>query len=383
VLNANTTVSGALQSGDCRISDVLSGGDSSLVDQYQFTLSASAEVTISMTSSSFDTFLRLTDANLGALSQDDDSGTGFNAEISTTLNAGTYFIFANSATNTEESGSYSLTLTTSGGSSGGGSNSGVPTKLTNGSVIELPVVGESLVGSDGITVTVPQSAVAVSINVTVVKPSGSGHITVFPCGVAEPEASNLNYLSGQVIANGAIAQPSSSGDICVFAFRDTDVIVDMAGWFTSGYIGATPKRLLDTRNGTGGRNTALVKDEVFSVPVAGEVLSTTGVNRSVPANASAVSLNVTVVRPSSSGHVTVWPCGQDKPLASNLNYKAGDIVANNVIAPIGSDGSVCLSSFANVDIIVDMAGWFENSGINGFVGAVPKRLVDTRVGTGP
>ena len=78
------------------------------------------------------------------------------------------------------------------------------------------------------------------LNVTTVKPIGPGHLTVYPCDTAEPEASNLNYLSGQVIANNN-STASSSGDICVFAFRDTDVIVDMAGWFTSGYIGATPK----------------------------------------------------------------------------------------------------------------------------------------------
>jgi hypothetical protein len=103
----------------------------------------------------------------------------------------------------------------------------------------------------------------------------------------------------------------------------------------------------------------------------------------VPSTATAAALNITVVRPTGNGHVTVWPCGVDMPNASNLNYLAGDIVANNVIAPIGDDGTVCLSSFAGSDVIVDISGWFEGSASNGFIGSTPKRLVDTRDATGP
>ena len=59
----------------------------------------------------------------------------------------------------------------------------------------------------------------------------------------------------------------------------------------------------------------------------------------VPSGATAVALNV-IVKPTANGHITVFPCGVDVPLASNLNYLAGDVIANNVIAPIGSDGSI-------------------------------------------
>jgi hypothetical protein len=49
----------------------------------------------------------------------------------------------------------------------------------------------------------------------------------------------------------------------------------------------------------------------------------------------------------------------------------------------GADGSVCLYTSATSDIIVDIAGWFSGDATNGFVGSTPKRLVDTRDGTGP
>ncbi|HSP30059.1 MAG TPA: SGNH/GDSL hydrolase family protein, partial [Ilumatobacteraceae bacterium] len=79
---------------------------------------------------------------------------------------------------------------------------------------------------------------------------------------------------------------------------------------------------------------------------------------------------------------TVWPCGTPKPDASNVNFAAGATVANGVVAPIGPDGSVCISTSADAHLLVDVAGWFA-SGDSGFVGNVPRRLVDTRNSIGP
>ncbi|MEO2173778.1 MAG: SGNH/GDSL hydrolase family protein, partial [bacterium] len=76
-------------------------------------------------------------------------------------------------------------------------------------------------------------------------------------------------------------------------------------------------------------------------------------------------------------------CGVTRPLASNLNYVAGKVVANNVIAPISNEGSVCLYSSSPSDVIVDIAGWFSDDSAGAFVGTTPTRLVDTRDGTGP
>jgi hypothetical protein len=259
----------------------------------------------------------------------------------------------------------------------------VVAKVSPGTPLRVKVTDVSISTAGGTNTTIPTTIAAAALNMTVVNPVGGGHLTVYPCDVSEPEASNLNYVAGKVVANGVIAQPSADGEVCVAAFRDTDVIVDIAGWFTSGFVGSTPKRLLDTRIGTGGRTGDLAKDEVFAVPVRGVTLSAGGNDLEVPSGATAVALNVTVVKPTANGHITVFPCGVDVPLASNLNYLAGDVIANNVIAPIGSDGSICLSSFAGTDVIVDISGWFESSSSNGFVGATPNRLVDTRFATGP
>jgi hypothetical protein len=94
-------------------------------------------------------------------------------------------------------------------------------------------------------------------------------------------------------------------------------------------------------------------------------------------------MNVTVVGPSAGGFATVWPCGGDRPNASNLNFASGRNRANSVIAPIGDDGNVCVYVSASANVIVDVAGWFRGGADASFTGAIPERLVDTRVATGP
>jgi hypothetical protein len=70
-----------------------------------------------------------------------------------------------------------------------------------------------------------------------------------------------------------------------------------------------------------------------------------------------VVVNVTAVQADGDGFVTVWPCGQPRPTASNLNVRAGQIVPNLVVAKLGRDGKVCLYSHVGIDLIADLQGW--------------------------
>ena len=107
----NGTTTGALTESDCRISDLLASEDSSRVDVFGLELSTSGSVTILMESTEFDTYLRLLRNDLSTIAEDDDSGAGFNATISTSLGTGSYRILANSATSATALGNYTLTLT--------------------------------------------------------------------------------------------------------------------------------------------------------------------------------------------------------------------------------------------------------------------------------
>ncbi len=120
-----------------------------------------------------------------------------------------------------------------------------------------------------------------------------------------------------------------------------------------------------------------------AVPVRGVTLSVNGAPRAIPADATAVALNVTIAEAGEAGYATVWPCGTTRPEASNVNFPKGGTVANGVVAPIGPDGSVCVFSDKDAHLIVDVAGWFTGGSTPGFTGNVPRRLLDTRNSIGP
>ena len=71
---------------------------------------------------------------------------------------------------------------------------------------------------------------AVSMNVTVTEASGSGFVTVYPCGT-RPTASSLNFTSGQTVANAVISPVSGAGEVCFFSSTPTHLVADINGWF--------------------------------------------------------------------------------------------------------------------------------------------------------
>jgi hypothetical protein len=89
-------------------------------------------------------------------------------------------------------------------------------------------------------------------------------------------------------------------------------------------------------------------------------------------------LNVTVVSPATGGHLTEFPCGSPQPVASNLNFVAGQVIPNAVLAKIGTGGQVCLFTSAATDIVADVNGYVPAGGSPSSV--VPARLLDTRPG---
>jgi serine protease len=73
--------------------------------------------------------------------------------------------------------------------------------------------------------------------------------------------------------------------------------------------------------------------------------------------ASAYVMNVTVTDPTTAGFVTVFPFPGDLPLASNLNFVAGQTVPNLVYTAAGPD--VAFFNLAgNTHIVVDLFGMF-------------------------
>ncbi len=265
---------------------------------------------------------------------------------------------------------------------------GPKVRIPAGGTITLPIAGTAMQRTDGAQELIPGDTTAVALNVTAVGPSNTGYFTVWPCGAPRPEASNVNFTRGSVVANGVVASLGDGGAICVYSNQESDVLVDVLGWFTSGngttpYVGSVPLRLVDTRTAIGGPRGVVTPRTPKAVPVRGVTVVVGGAARQVPADATAVALNVTMTDARGDGFATVWPCGTPRPEASNVNFTRGSTVANGVVAPIGSDGSVCVYTSSDSDLLVDIAGWFTGGAEPAFTGNVPERLVDTRNNIGP
>ena len=73
----------------------------------------------------------------------------------------------------------------------------------------------------------------------------------------------------------------------------------------------------------------------------------------------AVVLNVTAVNPTGNSYLTVFPDGAGQPLASDLNFSAGQTVPNLVVVRVGSNGVVDIFNAAGAtDVIADVVGWY-------------------------
>jgi alpha-tubulin suppressor-like RCC1 family protein len=223
---------------------------------------------------------------------------------------------------------------------------------------------------------------AVLVNVTVVNPKSSGFLTVSPFGLPTPQASNLNFTSGQIVANQVLAKIGEGGKISLVSTAlTTDVVVDLLGYFPTdrGVEPVVPARLLDTRpgyptvDGQGTPGTPLGSNSTVNVAVVGRGgVPSTGVG--------SVILNVTAIDPTAPGFITVWPTGSPMPNASNLNTVPGQIVPNLVVAQVGTGGMVSIHrSFGASDMVVDVLGW-SSSVHSGLDSLVPARLLDTRPG---
>jgi PKD repeat protein len=254
-------------------------------------------------------------------------------------------------------------------------------KVGAGGQISLAVTG----GTSGIPAD--GSTTAVVLNVTVTSPTSTSFLTVYPDGHARPATSNLNFTSGQTIPNLVTVPVGADGRVDFFNHvGSVDVIADVEGYyrtaatpeggnrFQAGYlVGQAPHRLLDTRDGTGAPTAPLTGGRPLTV----NVLSAAGVPQGVPIRA--VVLNVTATGPSGAGNLVVYPDNSAPPAASNLNFTAGETIANSVIVPVPADGGIdFLNHAGTVQVLADVQGYYTGGAGGAFVPGPPTRLLDTR-----
>jgi hypothetical protein len=219
---------------------------------------------------------------------------------------------------------------------------------------------------------------AVAMNVTVTQPTANGYLTVYPHGDFLPQASSLNFTAGQSVPNlvttlvrdGKVNFHNGSGGT-------VQVIADVEGYYADsgyGFKPVAPVRVLDTRKPVGVPTKA-------PVPANGHIAL--DLSSSVPAGTKAVTMNVTVTNPRAGGYLTVYPDGSTAPVASNLNFSAGQTVPNLVTVPV-NNGKVDFqnSSSGTVDVVADLAGYYGDGTTGATAGLAandPDRIWDTRV----
>jgi hypothetical protein len=229
---------------------------------------------------------------------------------------------------------------------------------SQGAAFEAGTVTPVTVG--GGTTTVPATASAVVVNVTAIGNAPS-YLTAYPAGATRPLAASLNFGPGQIISNRSVVGVGTGGQIDIYNYAgDANVDVDVDGYYSGGEAGSgsvfvpiTPVRVVDTRSSTDGAAIASGASESFVL--------TSG--STIPATATAVAANFTVVPEGGAGFITVYPTSDNTPpLASDVNWAAGSgPTPNFTVADTDGTGFVEVYNLPNatpVDLVVDDFGYF-------------------------
>ncbi len=216
--------------------------------------------------------------------------------------------------------------------------------------------------------SVPTTAAAVVVNLTLTESVGSGFVTAFASNTTRPATSSLNSDGpGQTSANQAIVPIGVVGgvrSIDLFTSLTTHLIVDIAGYITGPtalastdglFVPSAPTRVLDTRS-----------NPMYGRMYAGWVAELDFAGRS---GASAVVVNLTATETRAAGYFTGYPARTPIPATSNLNASApGQTVANHAILRT-SDRGVAIYTQSGAQVIVDVAGYFTGSPAFGYLPA--------------
>jgi len=213
--------------------------------------------------------------------------------------------------------------------------------------------------------------VAYSLNLTVVPQGPLWYLTAWAGGESQPNVSNLNDGQAVVLANAAIvaAGTGADGPVRVYASNNTDVVIDVNGYYDvpgSGgdYYSGVPCRAEDTRiqspyypyfpisGGTA---------ETFDIGYLGDntkAVPTSSCTPFVPVSGPlGYAANTTVVPFAPLGYLSLYPTGDAQPVVSTLNSYDGTVTSNAAIVP-NLAGMIDAFASDNTNFILDLSGYF-------------------------
>ncbi|HWM92144.1 MAG TPA: hypothetical protein VN493_15375 [Thermoanaerobaculia bacterium] len=207
--------------------------------------------------------------------------------------------------------------------------------------VSLPA-GATLRSADGMGWACASSGGTVSCSRPSLDPGTAPVLTI---EVEAPVAEGTAELAVEVTSTTSDPSPGNDTALEETEVRDTR---------TGGFFTLAPCRILDTRTAPEGPLTSGVVRSVLLHGGCG-----------VPDTAVAVTVNVTAIFPSGTGHLRLYPGDLPTPLVNTLSFSAGKVRANNAIAVLATDGAGTLNIYpevaagGTVDVAIDVSGYFE------------------------
>lgn len=220
--------------------------------------------------------------------------------------------------------------------------------LTAPVTFQLDVAGRGEVPATGVR--------AVALNLTATQSAANGFVTVWPCNASQPTTTSISTQTGVNVAN-LVVVGLQGGKLCIRSTVATQFVVDVVGSFSDASVLGTPPptRISDSRpDGTTIDNSSKAYGPVVAGTTKAIRVITRGPN--APTVSRSVVVSVTVFDAAATGYLTVWPCGQAKPLASNVNMAAGVTNTATVMVAVGDSNEICIFSSVSTHLVVDLVG---------------------------
>jgi hypothetical protein len=245
--------------------------------------------------------------------------------------------------------------------------------------------GSNGTASNALSLNVTVGSGAPAISTLSPNPAAAGSVTLTING-SNFNTSNVQVeIGGTVIGNAAITTKTATqlvltttlqgGSYNILARNGgaaSNTVVLTVNGLVSGqglhFVPITPCRTVDTRSAGGIMARDSFRNFTFS-------------NCGVPANASAVATNITLVPSGLFGFLSVWPAGLPQPVVSTMNSLDGRIKANAAIVGLGVGGAASIYVTDPAHVILDVNGYFVPAGTAGalaFYPTTPCRVLDTR-----
>ncbi|MEY9840192.1 beta strand repeat-containing protein [Streptacidiphilus sp. EB103A] len=210
---------------------------------------------------------------------------------------------------------------------------------------------------------VPSTATAVAVNLTTTGETGTGYLSAYATGATPSADTSLTYNTGTSLASMAADTPiGTGGTITIYnGSSATAVIVDIAGYYTTGTTGQTyhavnPTRLVDTRTGAGTGTTAaaITTGGAFTV-------STSDTQQITYTTTPTLVTMLTVADTATAGYITAYPTGTTAPATSNVDFSAGDDIADLALTPTDSSSQITVVNHSTgaINLVIDSSGYFD------------------------